>query len=203
MRIRENLGNTLIRKFVKVMKGYQAIQTKYKTDIKKKVKRRLTILKPDITKDEIDSVMNSGSNTNELLRSVILKVCLIELLVIFKLTMENLQGEVNEEIRTAISQINDKYQDILRIESSIIELQQLFVDFALLVDQQGDLLDVIEHNVKNAESDIERANIHLTNATELLKSVRYKQFCCAAVIFVIIAIIIGVALTVAGVQGKL
>eukprot|EP00596_Hydrurales_sp_CCMP1899_P009132 CAMPEP_0119036560 /NCGR_PEP_ID=MMETSP1177-20130426/4350_1 /TAXON_ID=2985 /ORGANISM="Ochromonas sp, Strain CCMP1899" /LENGTH=169 /DNA_ID=CAMNT_0006996619 /DNA_START=167 /DNA_END=673 /DNA_ORIENTATION=- len=47
VRIRQNLANTLTRKFVDVMKEYQNAQTKYKTDIKKKVKRQVQIIKPD------------------------------------------------------------------------------------------------------------------------------------------------------------
>ena len=48
VRIRDNLVNTLTRKFVDVMKEYQNAQTKYKTDIKKKVKRQVQIVKPGL-----------------------------------------------------------------------------------------------------------------------------------------------------------
>ena len=44
LRVRENLVNTLTRKFVDVMKEYQNAQQKYKTDIKKKVKRQVSLL---------------------------------------------------------------------------------------------------------------------------------------------------------------
>ena len=37
IRIRENLVATLTRKFIDVMKEYQSVQTKYKTEIKKKL----------------------------------------------------------------------------------------------------------------------------------------------------------------------
>ena len=40
LRIRENLLSTLQRKFVEVMKEYQAAQAKYKTEIVKKTKNR-------------------------------------------------------------------------------------------------------------------------------------------------------------------
>jgi t-SNARE complex subunit (syntaxin) len=53
LRIRDNLSNTLTRKFVDVMKEYQNAQQKYKTDIKKKVKRQVQIVNPDATSGKI------------------------------------------------------------------------------------------------------------------------------------------------------
>jgi t-SNARE complex subunit (syntaxin) len=74
IRIRENLANTLTRKFVDVMKEYQNAQTKYKTDIKKKVKRQVQIVKPDATTEEIDAVFKSGGGSGEVFKNAILTV---------------------------------------------------------------------------------------------------------------------------------
>ena len=38
-------------------------------------------------------------------------------------------------------------QDVLKLEESVQELHQMFADFALLADQQGELLDQIEYQV--------------------------------------------------------
>lgn len=74
VRIRENLINTLTRKFVDVMKDYQNAQTKYKTDIKKKVKRQVQIVKPDATSEEIDAVFKQGGGATDVIKSAILTV---------------------------------------------------------------------------------------------------------------------------------
>lgn len=74
IRIRDNLVNTLTRKFVEVMKEYQNAQTKYKTEIKKKVKRQVQIVKPDATMEEIDAVFKSGGGASEVLKTAILTV---------------------------------------------------------------------------------------------------------------------------------
>ena len=76
MRIRKNLVSTLTRKFVDVMKEYQNAQQKYKTDIRKKVKRQVHIVKPDATTDEIDAVLKSGTGAGGVLKSAILNVTL-------------------------------------------------------------------------------------------------------------------------------
>lgn len=72
LRIRENLINTLSRKFVEVVKEYQQKQQSYKDDVKKKVARQVRIVKEDATDAEIDEVMHSGG-TEKMFQSAILK----------------------------------------------------------------------------------------------------------------------------------
>jgi len=45
--------------------------------------------------------------------------------------------------------VADKYQDVLTLEASVAELHQMFLDFALLTEKQGELLDQIEHQVSS------------------------------------------------------
>lgn len=95
----------------------------------------------------------------------------------------------------------DKYRDVLILESSVAELHQMFVDFATLTERQGELLDQIERQVKDAADYIDQGNTELVQAIELQKSIRYKQCCLLMIVLIIIAIIIGVV--VAKVQGGL
>ena len=68
-----------------------------------------------------------------------------------------------------------KYQDVKALEQSVAELHQMFLDFALLVEQQGELLNNIEHQVRQAADHIEEANKDVHTSIELQKSVRKKQ----------------------------
>lgn len=61
----------------------------------------------------------------------------------------------------------------------------MFLDFALLVEKQGELLDQIEHQVKEAGDYIESGNKEMVEAIELQKSIRYKQCCCAMILLVL------------------
>lgn len=172
IRIRENLQNTLTRKFVDVMKEYQNAQQKYKTDIKKKVKRQVQIVKPDATTEEIDAVMRAGGGAGDVFRTAILR------------------GEAADPIRNAYMNVADKYQDVLTLEASVAELHQMFLDFALLTERQGELLDQIEYQVKSASDYIEDANQDMTKAIEYQKSIRKKQCILIVIILVIIGIIL-------------
>ena len=86
----------------------------------------------------------------------------------------------------------DKYHDVLTLEASVAELHQMFLDFALLTEKQGELLDQIEHQVKEASEYVEQGNKEIGEAIELQKSVRYKQCLCILIVLVIIGIIAGV-----------
>jgi len=157
MRIRENLCNTVTRKFIDEMKEYQSAQQKYKSDIKKKVKRQVQIVKPDATDEEVEEVMRSEGGRDALYREQILA------------------GGVNDNIKTAFQNAVGKYQDVKTLESSMAELYQMFLDFALLTEQQGELLDQIEFNVKSASDYIEEANVEIHTATVYQKSAQKKK----------------------------
>jgi t-SNARE complex subunit (syntaxin) len=48
---------------------------------------------------------------------------------------------------TVLAEVQDTYEDVRRLEASILELHRMFMDLALLVEQQGETLDVIEFQV--------------------------------------------------------
>ena len=173
IRIRENLINTLTRKFIDMMKEYQSTQNKYKTEIKKKVKRQVQIVKPDASPEEIDAVLKSGKGADEVFKQAIL------------------QGEAADSIRNMYMNVQGKYQDVLALEASVAEVHQMFLDLALLTEQQGELLDQIETQVKAASDYIEEGNSELTKAIEIQKSIRQKQCCIIVIVLVIIAIVVG------------
>jgi t-SNARE complex subunit (syntaxin) len=78
--------------------------------------------------------------------------------------------------RTTYAKVAGKYQDVLTLEQSVAELHQMFLDFALLTEQQGELLDQIEFQVKNAADHVEEGNIEIHAAIETQKIIRKKQW---------------------------
>jgi t-SNARE complex subunit (syntaxin) len=55
-----------------------------------------------------------------------------------------------------LAEVQDTYEDVRRLEASILELHRMFMDLALLVEQQGETLDVIEFQV----SSFHKSHIH-------------------------------------------
>lgn len=63
-------------------------------------------------------------------------------------------------------------------------------DFGLIVEQQGELLDSVEHNVKMTIDYVDDGNENIRKATEELKSYLCKKACVIATVLVIIGVII-------------
>lgn len=171
LRVRDNLVNTLLRKFIDEMKRYQNAQQQYKTDVKKKVTRQVQMIKPDATDQDVDQIMRSEGGREALYQQQILS------------------GGVNDQIKTQYRAVAGKYQDVLTLEASVAELHQMFLDFALLTEQQGELLDQIEYQVRSAADYVEDANVDVYEAIEYQKKIRKKQ-CWILLIVVVLVIII-------------
>lgn len=170
LRKRENLVNTLTRKFIDEMKEYQNAQQAYKVNIKNKAVQQIKYVKEDATPEEVEEIMKSEGGKEGLYQQSIL------------------QGGVNESIKQTYTKVAGKYQDILTLEQSVAELHQMFLDFALLTEQQGELIDQIEFNVKSAADYVEDANVDVYHAIEYSKKIRKKQ--CLIIIIVIVVTII-------------
>lgn len=170
LRKRENLVNTLTRKFIDEMKEYQNAQQAYKVNIRQKAVQQIKFVKEDATPEEVEEIMKSEGGREGLYQQSIL------------------QGGVNETIKQTYTKVAGKYQDILTLEQSVAELHQMFLDFALLAEQQGELIDQIEYNVKSAADYVEDANVDVFHAIESSKKVRKKQ--CLIIVIVIVVVVI-------------
>jgi len=73
MRKRENLVNTLTRKFIDEMKEYQNVQQAYKVNIRKKAVQQIKYVKEDATPEEVEQIMRSEGGREELMQQMILQ----------------------------------------------------------------------------------------------------------------------------------
>lgn len=173
LRIRDNMCATLTKKFMDCMKEYQKAQQKYKNDMKAKVKRQVQVVKPDASDAEIDAVMRSPDPGS-----------------IYKTAI--LQGAA-DAVREVYLNVQDKYADVIRLEQSVAELHQMFLDLALLVEQQGEMLDQIEFQVRTAANYVEQGNNEVSKALKSQKSARNKKCCLLFVGLAIVLVIVLVA----------
>ena len=98
-RIRKNLASTLARKFGDVCQDYQKEQTRYKDEVQATVKRQLEIVQPDVSQEEIDTVLRSGG-PGQVMRSAILR-------------------GAADPVKDAYAHAADRYQDVLKLEQSV------------------------------------------------------------------------------------
>ncbi|CAN0545513.1 unnamed protein product, partial [Ectocarpus sp. 8 AP-2014] len=73
---------------------------------------------------------------------------------------------------SVLEEVKDTYHDVRRLEASILELHKMFMDLALLVDRQGEMLDQIEYQVKSASDYVKDANTDIAHAIDSSKKIR-------------------------------
>ena len=151
-------------------RGAQA-QEQHKEEIQGNVRRQLEIVKPDVTDEEIDTVLRADGSSNRVMRSAILRYSA-------------------DPIKDAYAHAADRYQDVLKLEQSVAELHQLFLDFALLTEQQGEALDQIEYQVRAAGEYVESGNADIRYAIKYQTELRRRYCCCCVIVLVVVAVVL-------------
>jgi len=164
------MHNTLTVKFLDLMTQYQEAQRSYKDKNTDKLRRQFRIVNPEMTNEEIEKAIESGETRN---------------VFAAKIT----QAKYQQEAEDALNYVQNKHKQIKKLESSINELHQLFVDMAVLVEAQGELVNQIEKNVGDAVVYTEKGVQQLKKANEYQRSSR-KKMCCLMICLMIIIMVV-------------
>ncbi|CAJ1044405.1 putative Syntaxin/SNARE domain containing protein, partial [Leishmania shawi] len=90
--------------------------------------------------------------------------------------------------KEVLASIIETRNDIYRIEQSMRELNQLFNDLALLVNEQGEIMDVILANVQRSIRYVEKGSAELKKGRKYQKKSRKKLICFVVCIGIIVAL---------------
>uniref|UniRef100_A0AAX7V2I2 Syntaxin-3 n=1 Tax=Astatotilapia calliptera TaxID=8154 RepID=A0AAX7V2I2_ASTCA len=144
-RIRKSQHAVLSRKFVEVMTKYNEAQVDFRERSKGRIQRQLEITGKATTDEELEEMLEGGNAS------------------VFT------AGIIDSGIsKQALNEIEARHKDIVRLESSIKELHDMFVDIAMLVESQGDMVENIEQNISKSVD-------HIVAAKEQTKkAVRYQ-----------------------------
>ncbi len=63
------------------------------------------------------------------------------------------------EARQALEDVTARHQEIIKLERSIRDLRDMFVEMSLLVERQGDMINNIERQVRQTREHVETANV--------------------------------------------
>ncbi|MED6168756.1 hypothetical protein PIB30_014445 [Stylosanthes scabra] len=91
-----------------------------------------------------------------------------------------------------VVEIQDRHDAAKEIEKSLLELHQVFLDMAVVVEAQGEKMDDIEHHVIHASHYVKDANKELVTANKYQRNNR-KWLCIGIIILLILVIVIPIA----------
>ncbi|XP_036382875.1 syntaxin-2 isoform X1 [Megalops cyprinoides] len=167
LRIQKTQHTVLSRKFVEVMTQYNETQVSFRERSKGRIQRQLEITGKVTTDEELEDMLESGNPaifTSDIISD-------------------------SQITRQALNEIESRHKDIIRLESSIRELHEMFVDMAMLVETQGDMINNIEKNVTNAVEYIGHAKEETKKAVRYQKKARRKYVIIALALLVLLALI--------------
>jgi len=92
------------------------------------------------------------------------------------------------EQQVDLQMIQEREHALRQLESDIVDVNQIFKDLALMVHEQGEMIDSIEANVDSAVVHVDQGATNVQRAAQYQSKVRRKRLFC--VIFLIILIIV-------------
>ncbi|KAM5238151.1 syntaxin-2 [Ctenodactylus gundi] len=162
LRIRRTQHSVLSRKFADVMTEYNSAQTLFRERSKGRIQRQLEITGRTVADEELEEMLESEKPS----------VFVSDIISDSHIT------------RQALNEIESRHKDIVKLESSIRELHEMFMDMAMFVETQGEMINNIEKNVLNAAEYVEHAK------EETKKAIRYQSKARRKMMFIIICVII-------------
>ena len=90
----------------------------------------------------------------------------------------------------ALADVRERHEAVRDLEASLLDLHQVFLDMAVLVEAQGEMLDSIEAQVARAKDHVESGVSHLVEAKRMQKRTRRLMCCALVTLLVIVAVIV-------------
>jgi len=152
LRIKKTQLSTLSRKFVEVMTEYNRTQTDYRERCKSRIQRQLEITGRTTTNEELEDMLEQG-NPAVFTQGIIMDTA---------------------AAKQTLADIEARHADIIKLETSIKELHDMFMDMAMLVDSQGEMIDRIEYHVEHAVDYVQTATQDTKKALKYQSKARRK-----------------------------
>jgi syntaxin 1A len=153
LRIRKTQHSTLSRKFVEVMTEYNRTQTDYRERCKNRIQRQLEITGRTTTNEELEDMLEQG-NSAVFTQGIIMDTA---------------------QAKQTLADIEARHADIIKLETSIKELHDMFMDMAMLVESQGEMIDRIEYHVEHAVDYVQTATQDTKKALKYQSKARRKK----------------------------
>ncbi|KAJ3518922.1 hypothetical protein NM688_g9373 [Phlebia brevispora] len=177
--IRKQQTALVKQKFVEAIQNYQTVEQQYRTKYKQRMERQFKIVKPDASPEEVKAVVNDEQGGQIFSQA---------------LMSSNRLGEA----RSAYREVQERHEDIKKIERTLTELAQLFNDMSVLVEQQDETINVIETTAAGVEKDVEVGLDYTEKAVVSARAARKKRWICfilTLIILAIIGIVVGVVVS--------
>lgn len=153
-RIAQTQYHCLSNALREVMFSYNDAEMGHREACKRQIKRQMEVVGREVSEEELQEMMEG------------------EELCVFSIHV------TGKTARAALLQIESRHQELRELEKRIEGIQELFLDVAVLVEEQGAQVENIEKNVQNADATIQDGLVKLERATASDKNNPFKKMFC-------------------------
>ncbi|XP_068658526.1 syntaxin-related protein KNOLLE-like [Aristolochia californica] len=169
-RTRTSVTNGMRKKLKDLMMDFQTLRQKTMSEYKETVERRYFTVTGEYPEEEmIEKILSNGDSESFLQKAI----------------HEHGRGKV----LATVYEIQDRHDTAVEMEKSLLELHQVFLDMAVMVEAQGEQMDDIEHHVINAANYVKNGTKNLKTAKEYQRSSR-KWMCIGLILLLILILVV-------------
>ena len=171
-RLKENLFKSMIKKYTKTLQRFQDEESEIK-----KIKETKLIRGAEIA---------LGDDLNEQQKQEVIEnpQCVIQIYE------DKFKQKAPVRLINAVRDLEERHNDLKKLEKSILQLHELVVQFNLLVQYQGELIDNIVDNVNRSKEYIIKGEKEIIKSKKNMECTRKIKCIIVAVVVVVLLIIL-------------
>ncbi|KAK2826561.1 hypothetical protein Q5P01_020775 [Channa striata] len=148
---------SLTSAFHDAMSEYNEAEMLQRENCKTRIQRQAEIMGKEVTREQIDEMIETGK---------------------WNVFSDNLLLE-GKSAKSALNEIENRHKELLELEGRIRDIHELFFQMAMLVEEQGSMLNNIEANVSATQDYVVKASEQIKKAVKYKKNNPCKKlFCC-------------------------
>lgn len=143
--------------FRDAMFEYNEAEMNHRDNLKAQIQRQMEIVGREVSGEEVEEMIEKGQ---------------------WNIFNDNVVTE-GKTARSAMFQIEKRHQELVDLEARIKGIHEIFLDIALLVEEQGPMLNTIQTNIQKTDEGIQEALVKLARAKRHDRNNPFKKMFCS------------------------
>ncbi|KAI0178938.1 t-SNARE [Hypoxylon sp. FL1284] len=170
------------------IRAYQGVDSAFRKKTQEQMARQYRIVRPDADESEVRAAVEDQTGGQ-----------------VFQQAM--MQSNRRGQAQQVLNAVQDRHEQLKKIEQQMLELAQLFQDMDTLVMQQDVAVEAIEQKAEEVVVNIDKGNQEVGVAINTARSTRRKKWIClgicvAVVVIIVVIVVVYIMVTNSGKSGN-
>ena len=171
-RLKQNLFKSMIKKYTKTLQRFQDEENEIRKIKETKLIRGAEIaLGQDLNEEQKEEVIENPG-------------CVIQIYE------DKFKQKAHVRLVNAVRDLEERHNDLKKLEKSILQLHELVEQFNLLVQYQGEMIDNIVENVQKSKEYINKGEVAIDKSKKNMKCTKKIKWIIVAVSVAVLLIIL-------------